>query len=247
MTTPAPNEAALPPEPFQGLSSWLRLTARNHPADAPTLIAWAKEAEAFIADRAARALTQGEPASLTDEKILHLRDTHVGEPTAGHPLDASDWINFAHAVLLAATPVEPAGWQDVLKRAKDGLGAGGRSHGDQEFIDYGAALIDHIEERLAAVASAQAPGEPTGWQPIETAPKTGRTLLLGYFNACGKWRTLCGQWFTDAVIQEEWTNSDVHEAGWFETSVECDDEDSGCWPTDPTHWMPLPASPGAAA
>jgi hypothetical protein len=81
------------------------------------------------------------------------------------------------------------------------------------------------------------------WQPIETAPKTGRTLLLGYFNALGKWRTLRGQWFTDAVIQEEWTNSDVHEAGWFETSVECDDEDSGCWPTDPTHWQPLPTPP----
>ena len=29
----------------------------------------------------------------------------------------------------------------------------------------------------------------SAWQPIETAPKTGRTLLLGYFNSHGNWRT----------------------------------------------------------
>src|SRR6185503_7421963 len=28
------------------------------------------------------------------------------------------------------------------------------------------------------------------WQPIETAPKTGRTLLLGYSNSHGRCRTL---------------------------------------------------------
>jgi DNA-directed RNA polymerase subunit RPC12/RpoP len=102
-----------------------------------------------------------------------------------------------------------------------------------------------VDVRGAAPVAQAAVGAM--WQPIETAPQTGRTLLLGYFNVLGKWRTLRGQWFTDAVIQEEWTNSDVHEAGWFETSVECDEEDSGCWPTDPTHWMPLPASPEATA
>lgn len=100
-----------------------------------------------------------------------------------------------------------------------------------------ALLREAIDRLRASYASAPE------WQPIETAPKTGRTLLLGYFNALSKWRTLRGQWFTDAVIQEEWTNSDVHEAGWFETSVECDDEDNGCWPTDPTHWQPLPTPP----
>lgn len=109
---------------------------------------------------------------------------------------------------------------------------------DQVFA-YARAAIAADRTIRAGDAAAD------GWQPIETAPQTGRTLLLGYFNVLGKWRTLRGQWFTNAVIQEEWTNSDVHEAGWFETSVECDEEDSGCWPTDPTHWMPLPQAPGA--
>lgn len=111
----------------------------------------------------------------------------------------------------------------------------------------GASLGDLLEwqslKTKQAVIDQLAAHQADGWQPIWTAPQDGRTILLGYFNALGKWRTVRGQWFTDAVIQEEWTHSDVHEAGWFETSAECDEEDSGCWPTDPTHWMPLPKAP----
>ena len=32
------------------------------------------------------------------------------------------------------------------------------------------------------------------WQPIETAPKTGWTILLGYRNSLGNWRTMRGKW-----------------------------------------------------
>ena len=49
------------------------------------------------------------------------------------------------------------------------------------------------------------------WQPIETAPKTGKTLLLGYFNERGNWRTLRGQWFSGAEIDETWENYDSSE------------------------------------
>lgn len=109
---------------------------------------------------------------------------------------------------------------------------------------YAAAEIEaYAREAIQADRAGRA--LVAGWQPIATAPQTGRTLLLGYFNVLGNWRTLRGQWFSDAVIQYEWTNSGVHEAGWFETSVECDDEDNGCWSTDPTHWMPLPEAPSA--
>lgn len=80
------------------------------------------------------------------------------------------------------------------------------------------------------------------WQPIETAPKDGRTLLLGYFNSAGKWRTLRGQWMSQNYIDEYWEDSEGVDPWWFETSVEAD-EVPNCWATEPTHWMPLPKAP----
>ena len=35
---------------------------------------------------------------LTVEEILHTVDTHVGVPSARHPLENSDWINLARAI-----------------------------------------------------------------------------------------------------------------------------------------------------
>jgi len=80
------------------------------------------------------------------------------------------------------------------------------------------------------------------WQPIDTAPKTGRTLLLGYPNALGNWRTTRGQWMSDEYIAEYWEEPENGEAGWYETAVEAEDPPN-CWCIEPTHWMPLPAPP----
>jgi hypothetical protein len=84
------------------------------------------------------------------------------------------------------------------------------------------------------------------WQPIETAPKTGRTILLGYRNSHGNWRTLRGQWFSQEAINEDWEDPEGCEPGWYETSVEADDTPN-CWATEPTHWMPLPEAPNTEA
>jgi hypothetical protein len=80
------------------------------------------------------------------------------------------------------------------------------------------------------------------WQSIETAPKDGGALLLGYRNALGNWRTVRGQWFSDEQIKEEWEDGYDSEEGWYETSVEADDLPN-CWPVNPTHWQPLPEPP----
>jgi hypothetical protein len=87
---------------------------------------------------------------------------------------------------------------------------------------------------------------PDGWQPIETAPKDGRTLLLGYLNTLGRWRTVRGEWMSDEYIAGNWEDPDNGTEGWFETCVEADTPPN-CWPIEPTHWMPLPSAPDAAA
>jgi hypothetical protein len=83
------------------------------------------------------------------------------------------------------------------------------------------------------------------WQPIETAPKDGRSVLLGYFNELGNWRTVRGQWFSSVEIKNEWENGDCCEEGWYETSVESEDIPN-CWYITPTYWMPLPKAPEQA-
>lgn len=108
-------------------------------------------------------------------------------------------------------------------------------------------IIGAIEDLKAQIAAPVAPAAaPSEWQPIETAPKTGRTLLLGYLNSAGKWRTVRGQWMSANYIEAHWEDPDDVEPGWFETSAEADDVPN-CWGIEPTHWMPLPAAPQGAA
>lgn len=100
------------------------------------------------------------------------------------------------------------------------------------------------EAAMRAAAQLSTAEVLEAWQPIETAPKTGRTLLLGYPNVLGKWRTVRGQWMSEAYIAENWEEPDDAETGWYETSAEADDVPN-CWPITPTHWMPLPIAPKA--
>lgn len=115
------------------------------------------------------------------------------------------------------------------------------------IFDSGNALETAEQEKanlraLLATPIEQAVGVRDAWQPIETAPKTGRTLLLGYLNIAGKWRTVRGQWMSESYIAEYWEEPDDVEPGWFETSEEADDVPN-CWRIEPTHWMPLPKAP----
>lgn len=88
------------------------------------------------------------------------------------------------------------------------------------------------------------PPEGAGWRPIAEAPQNGRTLLLGYFNSAGKWRTTRGQWMSQDYIDEYAEDPDCMSPGWYETTVE--DDDGKCWPIDPTHFMPTPPAPPAS-
>lgn len=77
----------------------------------------------------------------------------------------------------------------------------------------------------------------SSWQAIETASKQ-KTLLLGFLNENGKWRTTRGCWFSKEEIEDSWEDDEMPE-GWYETPVESEH----CHYIKPTHWMPLPAPP----
>jgi hypothetical protein len=116
------------------------------------------------------------------------------------------------------------------------------------ILDYDAdkhSAYSRLKSQQDAAIESK-PAEQSLWQPIETAPKTGRTLLLGYPNSLGNWRTVRGEWLSQDYIEQNWEEPDEAEAGWYETSVEADDVPS-CWPITPTHWQPLPKPPADAA
>lgn len=108
------------------------------------------------------------------------------------------------------------------------------------ILAYTRKIALHCAVALAAPPTAQA----GGWIGVDEAPKNGRTLLLGYFNNAGKWRTTRGQWISQDYIDEYADDPDCMSPGWHETTVE--DDDGKCWPIDPTHWMPLPPAPTSA-
>lgn len=70
------------------------------------------------------------------------------------------------------------------------------------------------------------------WQPIETAPKDGRSLLLGGGNIC------VGddhKGMPVGVLQGEWSNA---EKIWWVGTI-----NGKSLHVKPTHWMPLPEPP----
>lgn len=76
-----------------------------------------------------------------------------------------------------------------------------------------APLSDDQRAALVSLVSADKRGQElwdcaTRWQPIETAPQDGRTVLLGYANSHGRWRTLRGQWMSQEFIDENWEEPD---------------------------------------
>jgi hypothetical protein len=101
-------------------------------------------------------------------------------------------------------------------------------------VDNQAAEIEALRARCAELE--------VGWLPISEAPKSGRTLMLGFFNASGKWRTTRGQWFSQEQIEDTWENGDDCEEGWYETPV----VGEVCYPVAPTHSPSRARPPGSA-
>ena len=91
------------------------------------------------------------------------------------------------------------------------------------------AVLDDFKPSYHAALSAQVQGV-AGWQPIETAPKDGRTILA-YFplEGLGKdWERVMPVKYRESMMPEPWIF-----AGRAASS----------YSTGPTHWMPLAAAP----
>lgn len=81
------------------------------------------------------------------------------------------------------------------------------------------------------------------WQPIETAPKDGNSILLAWVEA-GIWRFAVGCWDNtfEHLGYSSRTGSANYRGGWTDYGV-------GSFSYEeyrelkPTHWMPLPTPP----
>ncbi len=72
----------------------------------------------------------------------------------------------------------------------------------------------------------------TEWQPIETAPKDGSSILIVYI--C----PLDGPLVKEAQWWKRWYTDETNQ-GWMLANL---DEEYGDY-IEPTHWMPLPEPP----
>lgn len=122
----------------------------------------------------------------------------------------------------------------------------GRDRTLENELRQEADEIRDYAKRLATAAVLAA--RPPDWQPIATAPK-GRTLLVGYPNRAGKWRTIRAHYYLSQTLElsDDYGGDDDGFApeGWYE---ECENSETiNFTEHDPTHWMELPAPPGAAA
>lgn len=90
------------------------------------------------------------------------------------------------------------------------------------------------------------------WQPIETAPKTGRKILLSLENIDGKRRTIVAFWVERFTIEDDGDDDHGEEKdgtyywpeGWYER-IESHDDFYCLYAAQKsiTHWMPLPNPP----
>lgn len=95
-------------------------------------------------------------------------------------------------------------------------------------------LIDLGDSKTAALLDWAVTAEPSGWMPIETAPKDGTEMLLW---EVGSNVPVIGSWYDR---RERWYASTEH----YNTDGDACVIDT-LWSDGIQHWMPLPQPPEA--
>lgn len=110
-----------------------------------------------------------------------------------------------------------------------------------ECVKYNA-----VEAALREALAEQQAAEPVAWQPIETAPKDGRKVILFYLNSNNKARTVMARWLTDEEAAETDGDGVGFNGGWYECIDNWGDyTEVAIHEGDPSHWMHLPKAPAA--
>lgn len=115
-----------------------------------------------------------------------------------------------------------------------------------EFMadEWGFTQKANRPERWRAITALRAALAQDSWQPIATAPQTGRKVILFYLNRNSLPRTVMARWLTDEQVEEIDGDGVGLKAGWYECIDNWDDyTEVAIYEGEPTHWMPLPAAP----
>lgn len=103
------------------------------------------------------------------------------------------------------------------------------------------------EQLRAELAASREREARMQWQPIDTAPKDGRKVILFYRNSHNRPRTVMARWLTDEQAAETDADGVGLEGGWYECIDNWNDyTEVAIHEGEPTHWMPLPPPPSAA-
>jgi hypothetical protein len=107
-----------------------------------------------------------------------------------------------------------------------------------------AGLVSRKQAITALRQALETEQEPVAWQPIESAPKTGRKVILFYKNRLHVGRTVIARWLTDEQATEIDGDGVGLEGGWYECIDNWDDfTEVAIHEGEPSHWMPFPAPP----
>lgn len=161
-------------------------------------------------------------------------------PFCGHdgPLDFSEGSTFRW--LAYSCGGCGVGNETRVQTLGDGTPEQWRAKAEQDAI---AEWNNRIPAR-AALSEPPKAGAGEGWQPIETAPKTGRKVILFYLNRNKLPRTVMARWLTDEQAAESDGDGVGLEGGWYECIDNWDSyTEVAIHEGEPSHWMPLPAAP----
>jgi len=141
---------------------------------------------------------------------------------------------------LAQKEQEPVAWRNAALRVGEDLCSvnpfGYYDMTAQQWLDWALSVV--------TVHNPQPEQEPVAWQRIETAPKTGRKVILFYLNRNNIPRTVMARWLSDDEAAETDTDCVGLEGGWYECIDNWDDyTEVAIHEGEPTYWMPLPPPP----
>ena len=135
------------------------------------------------------------------------------------PLEELVFQSVRFADWAAGEGICPLASEGVEEPA-DFLFAYSRASGDEEWETMADRISSYVSDLESRLEKAEA--ERDGWQPIETAPKDGTTLLLGH---------------SVTVFDGWWSEGD---GAWIDGENNMFGDHIGY---EPTHWRPLPSPP----